>query len=98
MNIFHGNILFSKNSRELAVYEDSYLVADHGKVEGIYAVLPEQYQGAEITDYGSGVIIPAFPTSMCMLRSMLSAVLEWTCFFRTGLINTPSRRNPVLRI
>ena len=60
MNIFHGNILFSKNSRELAVYEDSYLVADHGKVEGIYAVLPEQYQGAEITDYGSGVIIPAF--------------------------------------
>lgn len=60
MNILHGNILFSKSREELASYEDSYLVVDQGKVEGIYPVLPEQYRGAEVTDYGSGVIIPAF--------------------------------------
>lgn len=60
MNILHGNILFSKSREELAVHEDSYLAVDNGTVEGIYPVLPEQYRGAEITDYGSGVIIPAF--------------------------------------
>lgn len=59
-NILHGNILFSKNREELYSYEDSYLVIEHGRVEGIYPVLPEQYRGAKITDYGSGVIIPAF--------------------------------------
>lgn len=60
MNILHGNILFSRSREELAVHEDSYLVVDNGTVEGIYPVLPEQYRGAEIIDYGSGVIIPAF--------------------------------------
>lgn len=60
MNILHGNILFSRSREELAVHEDSYLVVDNGTVEGIYPVLPEQYRGAEITDYGSGVVIPAF--------------------------------------
>lgn len=60
MNILHGNILFSKSQDELAAYEDSYLVVDGGRVQEICAVLPEQYRGAEITDYGSGVIIPAF--------------------------------------
>ena len=60
MNILHGNILFSKSCDELVTYENSYLVIEHGKVQGIYPVLPEQYRGARITDYGSGVIIPAF--------------------------------------
>jgi len=60
MTILHGNILFSKNSQELCTLEDSYLVADQGRIEGIYPVLPEQYQGIEVTDYGNDVIIPAF--------------------------------------
>lgn len=60
MKILHGNILFSKSREELAVYEDSYLIVDDGRVEGIYAELPEQYRGAEVTDYGGGVVIPAF--------------------------------------
>lgn len=60
LNILHGNILFSKSYEELAAYEDSYLIVEDGRVQGIYAALPEQYHGAEITDYGNGVIIPAF--------------------------------------
>lgn len=60
MNILHGNILFSKNHEELVTYKDSYLVVDNGKVQGIYTSLPEQYRGAPISDYGNGVIIPAF--------------------------------------
>ena len=60
MNILHGNILFSKSYDELVTYEDSYLIVENGKVREICSVLPEQYKGAEITDYGKGVIIPAF--------------------------------------
>ncbi len=60
MDILHGNILFSKNQDELITYENSYLVIEDGKVEGIYPVLPDKFRGAEITDYGHGVIIPAF--------------------------------------
>ena len=60
MNILHGNILFSKSYDELVTYENSYLIVENGKVREICSVLPEQYKGAEITDYGKGVIIPAF--------------------------------------
>lgn len=60
MDILHGNILFSKNQDEFITHENSYLVVDNGKVEGIYPVLPDKFRGAEITDYGNGVIIPAF--------------------------------------
>ena len=60
MTILHGNILFSKNSQELCTYENSYLVADQGKIEGIFPVLPEKYQGLEVEEYGDDVIIPAF--------------------------------------
>ena len=60
MNILHGNILFSKSYYELFTYENSYLIVENGKVREICSVLPEQYKGAEITDYGKGVIIPAF--------------------------------------
>ena len=60
MNILHGNILFSKSYDELVTYEDSYLIVENGKVREICSVLPEQYKGAEVTDYGKGVIIPAF--------------------------------------
>ncbi len=60
MTILHGNILYSKNHDELASFEDSYIIAEKGLVEGIYKTLPENYKGCEVTDYGRGVIIPAF--------------------------------------
>ena len=60
MNILHGNILYAKSRDNLCAYEDSYLVEEDGKVAGIYEVLPQKYHGADITDYGNGVIIPAF--------------------------------------
>ena len=60
MQIFHGNILFSKTYTELACYEDSYLLIEQGKVKEIFSTLPEQYKEVKITDYGKAVIIPAF--------------------------------------
>lgn len=60
MQIYHGNIVFSKSERELVEYKDSYIAVDGGKVEGIYPVLPEKFSALKVKDYGEGVILPAF--------------------------------------
>ena len=58
--ILHGDIVYSGNADSLSIHEDSYLIAEDGFISGIYAVLPEQYRGAEVHDYGRALIIPAF--------------------------------------
>ena len=60
MDIYHGSIVYSKSKDELAQFTDSYIAVENGVVEGIYPVLPEKFAGAEVTDFGNGVIIPAF--------------------------------------
>ena len=60
MEIFHANIVYSKTQTELAVYTDSYLGAENGKVAGIWKELPGQYSALPVTECGNGVLIPAF--------------------------------------
>jgi len=59
MKLLHGDIVYSGSDRGLCVHENSYIAVDKGRVEGIYPVLPECYKGAELHDYGRGLIIPA---------------------------------------
>lgn len=58
--ILKGDILFTPKLGEFAVYQDSYLVAEQGKVCGIYQVLPEKYQNHTIEDFTGQLIIPGF--------------------------------------
>ena len=58
--VCRGNIVYSKDRDELAVYPDSSIVVEDGRVEGIYEKLPEKYEGAPIRDFADSVIIPAF--------------------------------------
>lgn len=58
--VCHGDILYARDARELNVFEDSYLVVQDGRVEGIYEKLPEKFVGLELKDYKRGLIIPAF--------------------------------------
>lgn len=60
MQIYHANIVYSKDRDELAVFRDSYIAVEEGTVDGIYPTLPEKYAGAPLTDFGSSVLIPAF--------------------------------------
>ena len=60
MELFHANIVYSKNQTELAVHNDSYLGVQGGKVAGIWEELPAEYEGLPVTECGSGVLIPAF--------------------------------------
>lgn len=60
MNVYRGNIVYSKTRDELGIHRDSYIAVDDGVVEGIYETLPEKFAGAPLTDFGSAVLIPAF--------------------------------------
>ena len=52
MDIFHGNVIYSKSRDELAVLKNSYIVVENGIVEGIYPCIPEKFAGAVVTDFG----------------------------------------------
>ncbi len=60
VSIYHGDIIYSKNRDEIVVNADSYIVVKDQFVEGIYAEVPEKYSDVKVTDYGKGLIIPAF--------------------------------------
>ena len=60
MQIYHANIVYSRSWDELVVCPDSYIAVERGVVEGIYSRLPERLANAPVTDFGSGVLIPAF--------------------------------------
>jgi len=60
MKLLHGDIIYSRSSEELAVWENCYLAVDGGIVLGIYPSVPEMYSAVPVTDYGRDLIIPAF--------------------------------------
>lgn len=60
MELYHGDIVYSESIEKLNIFEDSFIAVENGKVEGIYPEIPEKFAGAEVTDHGRGLIIPAF--------------------------------------
>lgn len=60
IRIMHGDIIYSKNRSELAVFPGHYLVCSDGFVEGIYESLPEKYCHLSVQELGRGILIPAF--------------------------------------
>ena len=98
VQIFHGDVLYSKDKDTLVSYKDSYIVVKDGLVDEIFEELPEQYKNLPINDYGKGVIIPSFPTYMYTPANTPKEALAWTAFCGIGLMITHSRRRPNLRI
>lgn len=60
MKIFKANIVYSKDCKTLAVHEHSYIAVDKGVVQNIWQELPDEFAGLPVTDFGDGVLIPAF--------------------------------------
>lgn len=56
--ILKGNIVYSKNIKNLAIFENAYLVCKDKIVEGVYSKLPSIYKDCPIEDYGNNLIIP----------------------------------------
>lgn len=61
--IIHGDIIYSKNMRELACFEDSWLVCDSGASGGVYRSredIPARYKAYPVVDHSGCLIIPGF--------------------------------------
>lgn len=56
--VLKGNIVYSRNLRELSVYEHSYVVCRDGRSEGVYRTLPFKLGGYPVYNYGDCLIIP----------------------------------------
>ena len=58
--ILKGNIVSTPVCGRLDVTEHGYLIAENGVITGVYPVLPEQYAGAPVEDYGDCLIVQSF--------------------------------------
>ena len=58
--VFKGDIVFTPNKDNFKTYKDSYLVAEEGKVKGIYNELKEELKDYPIKDFSNKLIIPGF--------------------------------------
>ena len=55
-----GQIVYSESSNKLKICENGYLVYEANKIEGVYSILPEEYEGILVEDYGDRIIVPGF--------------------------------------
>lgn len=58
VRILKGDLIFSRSKTELVSKKDSYLVAEDGKIQGVYEKLPEAFQDCPVEDYTGHLIIP----------------------------------------
>lgn len=56
--IIKGDFAYSENQKELRTFKDGYLVSTDGISRGIFDRIPEEYQGLELLDFSSKLIIP----------------------------------------
>lgn len=60
MELYHGDIVYTKRPDRFEIHENAWIGVEEGKVVGIYDQLPEKFRDLPVTDYGRGLIIPAF--------------------------------------
>ncbi|NLW39894.1 MAG: guanine deaminase [Tissierellia bacterium] len=58
--VLKGDIVFTPDKDSFKSYKDHYLVAEEGRVVGIFSSLPVEYQSYPIKDYSGKLIIPGF--------------------------------------
>ena len=56
--VLKGHICYSEDTGELLTCEHGYVVCINGKSQGVYEVIPKEYQDLPVVDYGDKLIIP----------------------------------------
>ena len=79
-----GNLIYTKEIGTIEIAMQHYLVCEDGKVEGIYAALPEKFWEIPVEDFGERLIIPGLtdlhvhaPQYSFRGMSMDLELLEW---------------------
>jgi len=82
--ILKGNIVHAPVFGELSCIENGFLVCEGGRIEGVYAQLPERFSGAPAEDFGGALVMPAFvdmhlhaPQYAMLGMGMDLQLLEW---------------------
>ena len=60
VTILKGNIVSADAPGKLGITEGGVLVAEDGRITGVFPTLPEQYAGAPAEDYGDCLILQSF--------------------------------------
>jgi len=60
VNIYKGNILFTKTPEEFVILENSYIIVEGKKIKHVVTSIPEEYKDIKVTDFGNKLIIPGF--------------------------------------
>ena len=60
ITILKGTVVSAPALGKLDVTENGCLVAEDGKITGVFPTLPEQYAGAAVEDYGDALILQSF--------------------------------------
>ena len=84
VTIIKGNIVSAPELGRLEVTKNGFLIAEDGRITGVFPTLPEQYAGAPAEDYGDALILqapadlhlhaPQYPMQGC---GMDLPLLEW---------------------
>ncbi len=60
LTILKGTIVSASALGKLDVTEDGYLIAENGRIVGVFPTLPSRYLGASVEDYGKSLILQSF--------------------------------------
>ena len=82
--IIKGNIISAAEFGKVEITENGYLIAENGKIKGIYQELPREYEGVQIEDYGDALVMQSFadmhlhaPQYPMLGMGMDMPLLEW---------------------
>ena len=84
ITILKGTVVSAPTLGELEVMESGYLVAEEGRIAGVFPVLPEQYAGVPVEDFGNALILQSLadlhlhaPQYPMLGSGMDLPLLEW---------------------
>ena len=84
VTILKGTIVSARSLGKLDITENGYLVAENGVITGVFPVLPEQYAGASVEDFGDALILQSFadlhlhaPQYPMLAMGMDLPLLDW---------------------
>ena len=60
ITILKGTIVSAPALGRLEITEGGFLVAEEGRIAGVFPVLPERYAGAAVEDWGDALILQSF--------------------------------------
>ena len=82
--IIKGNIISTPEFGKVEITENGYLIAESGKIKGIYQKLPQECEGKVIEDYGDALVMQSFsdmhlhaPQYPMLGMGMDMPLLEW---------------------